>query len=66
METCYEEKKSYKVVNTNTWRLHCGVRGKSRVDKKRSMQLLVKQWYGIMPTEDECDAIGIGKYFSDL
>ena len=65
MEACYEEKKSYKVVNTNTWRLHCGVRGKTRVDKKRSMQLLVKQWYGIMPTEDECDAIGIGKYYSD-
>lgn len=66
MVTCYEEQKSYKVVNTNTWRLHCGVRGKSRVDKKRSMQLLVKQWYGIMPTEDECDAIGIGKYYSDI
>ena len=30
------------------------------------MQLLVKQWYNIMPSEDECDAIGIGKYFSDL
>lgn len=66
MVTCYEEQKSYKVVNTNTWRLHCGVRGKSRVDKKRSMQLLIKQWYGIMPSEDECDAIGIGKYYSDL
>ena len=66
MVTCFEEQKSYKVVNTNTWRLHCGVRGKSRVDKKRSMYLLVKQWYGIMPSEDECDAIGIGKYYSDI
>lgn len=66
MEACYEEKVSYKVVNTNTWRLHCGVKGKTRVDKKRSMQLLIKQWYGIMPSEDECDAIGIGKYYSDL
>ena len=66
MEACYEEKVLYKVVNTNTWRLHCGVKGKTRVDKKRSMQLLIKQWYGIMPSEDECDAIGIGKYYSDL
>ena len=65
MATCQEENISYKVINTNTWRLHCGVKGKTRVDKKRSMQLLIKQWYGIMPTEDECDAIGIGKYFSD-
>lgn len=65
METCYELKIPYKVVNTNTWRLHCGVKGKTRVDKKRSMQLLAKQWYGIMPSEDEADAIGIGKYYSD-
>ena len=65
METCYEEKIPYKVINTNTWRLHCGVRGKTRVDKKRSMQLLAKNWYGIMPTEDEADALGIGKYYCD-
>lgn len=65
MATCFEEKVPFKVVHTQTWRLHCGVKGKSRVDKKRSMQLLVKQWFNISPTEDECDAIGIGKYFSD-
>lgn len=65
MVTCLEEKIPYKVVHTQTWRLHCGVRGTTRVDKKRSMQLLVKKWFDIQPTEDECDAIGIGKYFSD-
>ena len=63
--TCYEEKIPYKVINTNTWRRHCGVRGKTRVDKKRSMQLLAKNWYGLMPTEDEADALGIGKYCCD-
>ena len=46
--------------------MHCGVKGKSRPDKKRSMQRLVKEWFGLNPTEDECDAIGIGKYFSDI
>lgn len=66
MECCYELKIPYKVVSTNTWRAHCGVKGKTRVDKKRSMQLLAKQWFGIMPSEDESDAIGIGKYFSDI
>ncbi len=65
MVTCLEEKIPFKVAHTQTWRLHCGVRGKTRVDRKRSMQLLVKQWFNIQPTEDECDAIGIGKYFSD-
>ena len=64
--TCVEEKISYKIAPTNTWRTHCGVKGKSRPDKKRSMQRLVKEWFGLSPTEDECDAIGIGKYFSDI
>jgi len=26
----------------------------------------VKKWFDIMPTDDEADAIGIGKYFSDV
>lgn len=65
MECCYELKVPYGIAHTATWREHCGVKGKTRVDRKRSAQLLVKQWYQIMPTEDECDAICIGKYFSD-
>lgn len=64
--TCYEEKIPYKIAPTNTWRLHCGVQGKSRPDRKRSMQRLVTDWFGFKPTEDEADAIGIGKYFSDI
>ena len=65
MVTCLEEKIPCRAVHTQTWRLHCGVKGRSRTDRKRSMQLLVKQWFDIQPSEDECDAIGIGKYFSD-
>lgn len=64
--TCYEEKVSYKIASTNTWRAHCGVQGRSRPDKKRSMQRLVQEWFKIKPTEDEADAIGIGKYFCDI
>ena len=63
--TCLELGIPFKVVNTNTWRNHCGVKGKSRIDKKRSMQLLVQEWFDMRPSEDECDAIGIGKYFCD-
>ena len=65
MATCEEEGVNYKVAPTNTWRAHCGVKGTTRPDRKRSMQNLVKQWFDIFPTEDECDAIGIGRYFSD-
>ena len=63
--TCYEEKIPYKIVATNTWRAHCGVKGRSRPDRKRSMQNLVQEWFKFKPTEDEADAIGIGKYFVD-
>lgn len=65
MLTCLEENIPYKAAHVSTWRAHCGVKGKTRVDVKRSMQLIVKKWFGIMPTDDEADAIGIGKYFSD-
>ena len=63
--TCVEEKVQYKIIPTNTWRNHCGVKGKSRPDRKRSMQRLVEEWFKLRPSEDECDAIGIAKYCSD-
>lgn len=62
METCYTTKVPYTVCPTNTWRHACGVKGRTRADKKRSMQLLVKQWYDISVSDDESDAIGIGRY----
>lgn len=62
MLTCHDAKIPYEVCPTNTWRAYCGVKGKYRADKKKSMQLLVKQWYGITVDNDEADAIGIGRY----
>ena len=56
------------VVNTvliPTWRGHCKIKGNKRADQKRSAQLLVKQWHGVTVTDDESDAICIGKYFAD-
>lgn len=66
METLYELNLPYVICPTNTWRHHCGVKGRTRVDKKKSMQLLVKEWFDITITDDEADAIGIGKYISDV
>ena len=66
MEACYSLKVEHIICPTNTWRHHCGVKGRSRTDKKRSMQLIAKKKYDITLTDDEADAIGIGIYASDL
>lgn len=52
----------HKSVYCATWRADVGVKGKSRSDKKRSAQNLVKQWFDVKVTEDEADAICIGRY----
>lgn len=62
METLYELNIDYKIAPTNTWRNHCHVKGVHRADRKRSMQLLVKEWFDVSVTDDCADAIGIGKY----
>lgn len=64
MVTCHEAKVPFEICPTNTWRHHCGVKGKTRTDKKRSMQMLVKQWYDVSVSDDESDAIGIGHFLS--
>jgi len=48
-----------------TWRAHCGVKGRTRADKKRSMQNLVKEWFDVTVSDDVADAIGLGKYVSN-
>ena len=62
MLICHEAKIPFEICPTNTWRHVCGVKGKTRTDRKRSMKLLVQQWYDIKVSEDEADAIGIGHY----
>lgn len=65
MNTCYELEIPFRICPTNTWRHHCGVKGRARADRKRSMQLLAKQWFDVSITDDEADAIGIGKYAAE-
>lgn len=62
MITCYEENIPFEVVSTNTWRAHCGVKGRTRTDRKRSMQMIIKNKYDMSVTDDIADAIGIGMY----
>lgn len=66
MLACFDLGIPFETCPTNTWRKHCQVKGQSRTDKKRSMQILVKKWFDITVTEDEADAIGIGKYTAEV
>jgi Holliday junction resolvasome RuvABC endonuclease subunit len=65
MEVCFENDWNYQICAPATWRAHNKVKGKSRVDKKKSMQKLIKEWFDITVNEDESDAIGIGKYLAE-
>lgn len=57
---CYENNLSFKVVAPATWRAASKIKGKSRVEKKKSAQIIVKQLYNVSCTQDEADAILIG------
>lgn len=65
MDTAYELQIPYVICSPSTWRAHCGVKGRAKADRKASMQRLVKEWYDIKVTDDESDAIGIGKYVTE-
>ena len=65
IDLCIELEIPYVICPTNTWRAHVGVKGRARADKKRSMQLIIKDKYDISVSDDIADAIGIGKYVSD-
>lgn len=65
MATLVESGQDYIICHTAKWREHCKVKGKTRADKKASMRAIVKTWYDLNVSEDEADAIGIGKYTSN-
>jgi len=65
MATCYDLKVDYIICPPATWRNHSGVKGRSRADKKRSMQNKIKEWFDITVSDDVADAIGIGKYINE-
>ncbi len=64
LDKMFEEKKDNGLVYPSEWRKYCGVGGRNRAEQKRNAQLKVKTWYNIDCSEDEADAICIGKYFA--
>lgn len=62
INTAFEQNVSCKIVLSSVWRKEMGVKGKTRTDKKKSAQLLVKNLYDVNVSNDEADAICIGHY----
>lgn len=64
LDTCFEACIDSDLVYAVEWRKYCGVgEGTGRENKKKQAQNKVKLWYGQDCTQDEADAICIGKYF---
>lgn len=67
IDTLLESSIDHDLVSVNTWRNYCNVgQGTGRENKKKQAQEKVKLWYNQNCTQDEADAICIGKYFSHL
>lgn len=66
LQTFFEENGiNYEMANISKWRQNEQIKGKHRTDKKRSAMLRVEKCYNIKPTDDEADAILIGRYMID-
>ena len=59
---CYENGTPYKIAPPATWRNFSNIKGKTRTDKKRNAQLKVEGLYEVKASQDEADAILIGRW----
>lgn len=67
LDTIYEAGINHDLVYSTAWRKYCDVgTGTGRENKKKLAQAQVKYWYKQDCTQDEADAICIGKYFVHL
>jgi Holliday junction resolvasome RuvABC endonuclease subunit len=58
----YEKGIPFSVVPPGTWRNYNQIKGRSRSDQKKNAQIKVKTLFDINVTNDEADAILIGRY----
>ena len=65
IDTIFEASIDYDLVRPSEWRSYCGINdGDTHRDaKKKAAQAKVRVWYDLDCSEDEADAICIGKYF---
>lgn len=62
LDTLFELNLPFKLVYSSTWRKACGIGESNRENKKKVAQQKVANWYNINATQDEADAICLGKY----
>lgn len=65
LDILFEACIDHELVYPSEWRSYCGINDgdQHRDPKKKQAQIKVKIWYDMDCTEDEADAICIGKYF---
>ena len=68
IDTLFEASIDHDLVYSSEWRKYCGISegDQHRENKKKAAQEKVKLWYSQDCTQDEADAICIGKYFAHL
>jgi hypothetical protein len=67
LDYCYEHREQYKydIAASSTWRSALGINNADqRENAKQKAQNYVKLMFNISATQDEADAICIGKYFT--
>ena len=64
--SAFEQNILCEVIPPATWRSKVGISGRTRADKKKSAQLKVKDWYQVDATQDEAEAICLGKYGTEF
>lgn len=65
LDYCFENQIPFAIASPSTWRSYMGINHADKRDEaKRQAQAKVKSLFGLDTTQDEADAICIGKYFT--
>lgn len=61
----FEKNLKFEIIPSATWRSANSIKGKSRTDRKKNAQLKIKEWYDVSVTNDEADAICLGRHMAE-
>lgn len=65
IDECYELQKPTAIVSSSVWREYCDIKGANREAKKRAAKEKVKELHNLDCSDDEADAICLGKYLTE-
>ena len=64
VEFLEEQQICHSCVLASTWKAQLGIKGRTRAEQKRNAQAYILDTYNIKATQDESDAICIGRYMT--